>query len=110
MIIIIRPSTNQYQGRPAGMYAHALTVTPARVLLQLCVDSQPVTSGATVWLSGWIQRGWRTKQGTPVSKKDLWLDLHRLLVEREAETVRVKVPSHVGIYGNEQADRLADEG
>ena len=54
---------------------HALSVTPARVPLQLCVDSQLVTSGATLWMAGWIRRGWRTKQGTPVSNKDLWQQL-----------------------------------
>ena len=89
---------------------HALSVTPVGVPLQLCVDSQLVTSGATLWLTGWIRRGWRTKQGTPVSNKDLWLELHGLLEAREEETVWIKVPSHVDIYGNEQADKLADEG
>ena len=33
-----------------------------------------------------------------------------MLQERQAPTEWIKVPSHVGLYGNEMADELADLG
>ena len=78
--------------------------------LELCVDSQLVTNGATLWLLGWIRRKWRTKQGSPVANRDQWTELQSLLQERRAPTKWVKVPSHTGLYGNDMADELADQG
>ena len=40
---------------------HALKVAPRHVPLQLCVDSQPVTAGVTLWLPGLIRQEWKTK-------------------------------------------------
>ena len=54
---------------------HALKAAPPQVPLQLCVDSQLVTDGVTLWLPGWIRRKWRTKQGSLVANKDQWLEL-----------------------------------
>ena len=87
---------------------HALTSTPATVHLQLCVDSQLLTDGVTLWLQGWKRRGWKTKQNTEVADKDLWQELMEALESRNADTTWIKVPSHVGLYGNEMADGLAD--
>ena len=42
---------------------HVLEVAPRHVPLQLCVDSQLVADGVTLWLPGWIRRKWKTKQG-----------------------------------------------
>ena len=50
------------------------------------------------------------KQGAPVANRDLCQDLQTLLQERQALTEWIKVPSHVGLYGNEMADELADLG
>ena len=50
-----------------------MEVAPRHVPLHLCVDSQLATDGVTLWLSGWIRRKWRTKQGSLVSK-DPWQD------------------------------------
>ena len=41
---------------------------------------------------------------------DLWMEIQEALEERTAETFWVKVPSHVDIEGNEQADALAKKG
>ena len=60
--------------------------------------------------SGWIRRKWRTKQGSPGSNKELWQDLQVLLQECQAPIEWIKVPLHVGLYGNETADQLADLG
>ena len=50
------------------------------------------------------------KQGSPIVNRDLWQDLHALLKERQAPPEWIKVPSHVGLYGNAVADGLADLG
>ena len=89
---------------------YTLRVTPTHTPIQLDVDSQLVTDGATLWLQGWTRRKWRTKQGTPVAGRDLWAELHSLLLERQSAAEWVKVPSHVGLHRNEKADRLADQG
>ena len=102
------PQTNNRAEMKAAI--HALVVTPKTVPLQLCVDSQLVTDGVTLWLQGWKRRGWKTKQNSEVSNKDLWQELASAMEDRLADTTWIKVPSHVGLHGNEMADQLADEG
>ena len=87
-----------------------LEEAPIRVDLQLCVDSQLVTDGMTLWVGPWKRRGWKTKGGREIHNRDLWERLSELQERREGETQWVKVPSHTGIKGNERADELADEG
>ena len=45
-----------------------------------------------------------------MSNEDLWQDLHVLLQGRQVPTEWIKVPSHVGLYGNGTADKLAGLG
>ncbi|PYH31610.1 RNase H domain protein [Aspergillus neoniger CBS 115656] len=40
--------------------------------LVIATDSEYVVEGATCWVQGWIQRGWKTRTGNPVSNRDLW--------------------------------------
>ena len=74
-----------------------LRTVPGDTYLQLCVDSQLVTDGATSWPGGWRTRGWKTKQGHPIQSWDLWQDLYAMLQGRTAEAEWVKVPSHVDL-------------
>ena len=60
--------------------------------LELCVDSQLVMDGVTLWLPSWIRRKWRTKQGSPVANKDQWVEMQSLGQDRRAPTKWVKVP------------------
>ncbi len=39
--------------------------------------------GAAIWLSGWKNRKWRTREGDEVSNKELWLQLDALLSRYE---------------------------
>lgn len=39
--------------------------------------------GATSWLSGWQKRNWQTREGSPVSNRELWQELAALLDEFE---------------------------
>ena len=83
---------------------------PKWVALQICTDSQLVVDTVLYWMEGWKRRGWKTKSGNPLENVDLWMEIQELLEERTAETFWVKVPSHVDIEGNEQADALAKKG
>lgn len=39
--------------------------------------------GATSWLSGWQKRNWQTREGSPVSNRELWQELAALLEKFE---------------------------
>jgi len=42
-----------------------------------------VCEGATRWLAGWEQRGWRTADGRPVRNRELWEELTRVLGDHD---------------------------
>ena len=53
--------------------------------------------------------GW-TRSGSPLRNVDLWKLLSKVLDKYQQEGIEVAllyVPAHVGVYGNERADRLA---
>jgi ribonuclease HI len=43
-----------------------------RVRVHLYTVSDYLKDGATSWVPGWRQRGWKTREGKPVSHRDLW--------------------------------------
>ena len=71
-------------------------------------DSKYVLQGATEWLAGWKQRGWKTAAKKPVLNVDLWQRLDQALEPRHIEWKWVK--GHSGHSGNERADSLANLG
>ncbi len=76
--------------------------------LSVHTDSQYVINGATKWGSGWQRSGWITRQKKAVLNRDLWQPLLDLV---EAFGNRIEwhyVGGHVGVAGNERADRIAD--
>lgn len=75
--------------------------------VEIYTDSKYVVSGATGWIFGWMKNGWQTKSGSAVLHKELWVELAALL--KEVTVVWHKVPGHVGIVGNERADRIASD-
>lgn len=54
---------------------------PARVHLYTVSDY--LARGATAWLAGWKRRGWKTRDGRPVSHQDLWQKLERAMARHE---------------------------
>ena len=70
---------------------------------QLCID------GINKWLPLWEADGW-TRLGHRLENVDLWKVIKRVLLALAAADISAKfkhVPAHVGVYGNERADRLA---
>lgn len=70
----------------------------------------PSNSAINEWYEGWKRRGWRTAQGGEVRNKDLIKRLKRALNVRPGSTRLHYVRGHVGVEGNEEADRLANMG
>ncbi len=76
--------------------------------ITLHTDSQYVMKGVTEWMRGWKARGWLTADRKPVKNVDQWQALDALL---QPHTVQWRwVRGHTGDPGNEQADRLANQG
>lgn len=71
------------------------------------------SKGVTVWLHGWRKNKWKTAQGADVKNKSLIEYISALLALRSqyGQTVKLEhVYGHVGIEGNEGADRQANMG
>lgn len=77
--------------------------------ITIFTDSSYVENGATKWIHGWIKRDWVTTQKAPVENRELWEQLHELLVDRKKfGTVSWQhVPGHSGVAGNERCDEIA---
>ncbi len=79
---------------------------PAKIHLH--TDSQYVHKGISEWLPGWKRKGWKTAEGKPVKNQDLWRTLDELVSRHEVKWEWVR--GHAGHPGNEEADRLANQG
>ena len=75
---------------------------------KMATDSEYVFLGATGAARRWQLKGWVGSKG-PVSNVPLWKILLGTLRTHQGSIKFVKVPSHVNIIGNNQADHLADQ-
>lgn len=73
--------------------------------VHLYTDSKYVLEGATKWLAGWQEKGWRKADKKPVLNVDLWQILADLLNAHEITWHWVK--GHAGDVYNERVDALA---
>jgi len=73
-------------------------------LIEINTDSQYVQKGISLWMKGWVARGWKTAAGKPVKNKDLWLQLKALDDSMNVEWKWVK--GHAGNIWNERCDEL----
>jgi len=119
------PGTIQTNNR-AEMFAVAriLESDPTPHLpLTIATDSQYTINVFSTWVMKWKHNGWTTGLNKePVKNKDMILYILSLIALRPVSTTPsqtrtpksnisfMKVKAHVGIYGNEQADRFAKAG
>ena len=86
----------------------ALETTPSDTPLRILTDSKYCIGCLTVWCTNWERNGWKTASRGPVKNAALIQTMLDLMRHRTVEFVYVKGHSHV--RGNEEADRLANEG
>ena len=99
-------TTNNQMELTAPTEALCRLKEPCKVTLH--TDSKYVQQGMTAWIYGWIKKGWKTADGSPVKNADLWKKLYEAAKPHDIEWVWVK--GHDGIEGNERADFLANLG
>jgi ribonuclease HI len=74
--------------------------------VQVRSDSSYGLNAVIKWAAGWKKRGWR-KAGGEIKNLEIIQLLHALYLEIEEEVNLQHVSAHVGIEGNELADRMA---
>lgn len=88
----------------------ALTRCPEEEDVAIHTDSQYSINCFTVWHHAWSKNGWKNSKKQPVENRDLIQAGLDIMASRKGKTRLIKVKAHVGILGNEMADRLANEG
>jgi ribonuclease HI len=74
--------------------------------VQVRSDSSYGLNAVTRWAAGWKKRGWRRADGE-IKNLELIKELHELFLALERDVKLAHVSAHVGIEGNELADRMA---
>jgi ribonuclease HI len=100
--------TNNTAELNALLYALQLARTEieADKTVQVRSDSSYGLNAVTKWAAGWKKRGWRKADGE-IKNLEIIQELHALYLEIEEDVNLQHVSAHVGIEGNELADRMA---
>lgn len=89
---------------------HALTLAKSELdsdkSVQVRSDSSYGLNAITKWAAGWERRGWR-KQDGEIKNLEIIQKLYALYQDIEDDVNLKHVSAHVGIEGNELADRMA---
>ena len=84
----------------------AKTEILAEKTVQVRSDSSYGLNAVTKWAAGWKKRGWRKADGE-IKNLEIIRELHALYEEIADDVKLQHVSAHVGIEGNELADRMA---
>ena len=84
----------------------AKTEIEADKTVQVRSDSSYGLNAVTKWAAGWKKRGWRKADGE-IKNLEVIQELYALYQEIEDDVKLQHVSAHVGIEGNELADRMA---
>ena len=98
-----RETTNNQMELTAVIEGLSLLKKPCAV--ELFTDSKYVLEGATKWLEGWIQKGWKKADKKPVLNRELWEKLIPLFQKHAITWHWVK--GHAGHPENERVDTMA---
>ena len=77
---------------------------------ELRLDSKYVIQGATEWSKGWVKNNWKNAQKKPVSNKEYWVEILKLMEEINAKKIQIKwthIFGHNGEEWNERCDEIA---
>jgi ribonuclease HI len=74
--------------------------------VQVRSDSSYGLNAVTKWAQGWERRGWKKADGE-IKNLEVIQELYALYLEIEEDVKLAHVSAHVGIEGNELADRMA---
>ena len=96
-------TTNNRMELTAAIMALEALKEPCTVTLY--TDSQYLKNGITLWLPGWLRRGWKTSARKPVKNQGLWQRLHAASQHHEVDWRWVR--GHAGNPANRHVDRLA---
>ncbi len=84
---------------------YAGTLEGAEIVLN--TDSEYVMKGITLWIHGWMKKGWKTAAKKPVLNQDLWQDLWKQV---EGKNIEWKyVAGHSGHSANDRCDEIATQ-
>jgi len=84
----------------------ASTEIQAGKTVQVRSDSSYGLNAVTKWAAGWKKRGWRKADGE-IKNLEIIQELYALYQQIEGDLKLQHVSAHVGIEGNELADRMA---
>jgi ribonuclease HI len=70
-------------------------------------DSKYSISCLTEWIDAWVAKGWKNSKKEPVKNKEIISPMYELYKKIKTNIVFEHVRGHVGIEGNEVADRMA---
>jgi len=82
-----------------------LQATKEPLNITLYTDSKYVADGISKWLAGWIKKGWKKSDNSPVLNTDLWQEYLKESKRHNINVVWVK--GHDGNIENERCDALA---
>lgn len=85
---------------------------PIKKLL-IKTDSEYARKGAVEWLDKWAYNNWKNREGNFIANVSNWKDIYALKQELDNKGIEWSiewVKGHIGLPGNEQADKLASIG
>ncbi|WOT04146.1 ribonuclease H family protein [Shewanella youngdeokensis] len=75
--------------------------------VQILSDSQYSINCITHWAYGWKAKGWKRQKAGDIKNLDIIQQAHELFDSVKDKLTIMHVPAHVGIEGNELADRMS---
>lgn len=111
----VKNTTNNRMELTAAISALKLLPVQNEIPVIVYSDSKYVIDGITNWINKWKQQNWvlsgkkNQKNQVEVKNMDLWQQLDKLN-RRHKNLTWTWVKGHSGVYGNEMADALANEG
>jgi ribonuclease HI len=102
----VKLTTNNRMELLAVIRALEALTRPCKIHLH--TDSTYVQKGISEWIHLWKKQNWRTSNKKEVKNNDLWKQLDQLAQQHQIEWFWVR--GHSGHDGNEQADKLANQG